>query len=156
MTQEEQKQYINQKKHDFLVMINFFESAKRKKLTKDQIDAYWNRLKNYPNKYFIRVIEIDDELKFFPEISDIVDRFYEYSLQDSNRRVKLPEPRDYHKETARKWMAQIRTILSYGGLLREDFDHTKLGKLYTPDELKKLLDSNLKAGEKSPIKERSF
>jgi len=155
MTQEEQKQFINQKKHDFLVMINFFESAKRKKLTKDQIDAYWNRLKNYPSKYFIRVIEIVDELKFFPEISDIVDRFYEYSLQDSNRRVKLPEPRDYHKETARKWMAQINTIISYGGLLRQDFDHTKLGKLYTPEELKKLLDSNLKIGEKSPIKERS-
>jgi hypothetical protein len=53
-------------------------------------------------------------------------------------------------------MAQINTIISYGGLLREDFDHTKLGKLYTPEELKKLLDSNLKQGEKSPRKERSF
>jgi hypothetical protein len=53
-------------------------------------------------------------------------------------------------------MAQIRTILSYGGLLREDFDHTKLGRLYTPEELKKLLDSNLKEGEKPPtLKERS-
>jgi hypothetical protein len=141
-----EKQNIEKKKHDFLVMINFFESAKRTKLSKDQIDAYWHRLKDYPSRYFIRVIEIVDDLKFFPEISDIVDRFYEYSLSDANQTVKLTEPKDRQKEVSRKWMAQIKTIISprYAGNLRSDFDWRLLGKLYEPDKLKELLDKNLK------------
>jgi hypothetical protein len=141
-----EKQKIEKKKHDFLVMINFFESAKRTKLSKDQIDAYWHRLKDYPSRYFIRVIEIVDDLKFFPEISDIVDRFYEYSLSDANQTVKLTEPKDRQKEVSRKWMAQIKTIISprYAGNLQPDFDWRLLGKLYEPDKLKELLDKNLK------------
>jgi tRNA(Glu) U13 pseudouridine synthase TruD len=137
-------------------MLNTFEELYNRKLEPSQV-ALWKKFllfdENYPERYFVRVVELAGELKWFPKISEIKERFYEYALEDGNRRVKLPEPRDYHKETARKWMAQIRTILSYGGLLREDFDHTKLGKLYTPEELKKLLDSNLK---ENLNKERSF
>ena len=142
------------KEAKFKIMINTFEELYNRKLEPSTVTLWRKFLYDYPEEYFVRVVELAGELKYFPRVSEIKDRFYEYSLQDSNRRVKLPEPRDYHKETARKWMAQINTIISYGGLLRQDFDHTKLGKLYTPDELKKLLDSNLKIGEKSPIKER--
>jgi hypothetical protein len=147
------------KEASFKVMLNTFEELYNRKLEPSQV-ALWKKFllfdENYPENYFIRVVELAGESKWFPKISEIKERFYEYAIKDGNRRVKLPEPTDYHKEIGRKWMAQINTIISYGGLLREDFDHTKLGKLYTPEELKKLLDSNLKQGEKSPRKERSF
>ena len=147
MTMELQlKQQSHKKNAQFLVMIHTFEEIYEKKLEPSQVVLWRKFLLNdadYPESYFIRVVELAGELKWFPRLSEVKERFYEYSLQDTNRRVKLPPPRN-RKEVGDRWMAQNRIILSYGGKLKHDFDWRLMGKLYEPEKLKELLENNLK------------
>jgi hypothetical protein len=144
-----QQQTVTRKEVAFKTMLHTFEELlnNNKKLD-DSTVKLWRKFlctdRDYPERYFIRAVELAGEMKFMPKISEIIERFDDYSRRDEMERPKLPPPRDYHKETAKKWMAQIRTIISYGGQLRPDFNWRLLGKLYEPDELKKLLDRNLK------------
>ncbi len=139
-----QSEKANRKEVKFKTMINAFEELYEKKLNPSTIQLWRKFLYNYPEEYFIRVVELAGELKWMPKIAEIKERFYEYDLQERNKRPKLPQPVGRKKEISRKWMAQINTIISYGGLLKEDFNYQLLGKLYEPEELKELLDHNLK------------
>ena len=145
------KQQSQPKEAKFRVMINTFEELYDKQLEPSQV-ALWKKFllfdENYPEEYFIRVVELAGELKWFPKISEIKERFYEYSLHDSNKKLKLPKPMDRKTKIGRKWMTQINTIIGYGGMLRDGFDHRRLKKLYEPEELRELLDGNLKERSK--------
>jgi hypothetical protein len=137
------------KEIQFKIMYNTFEELFDKKLEPQQV-ALWRKFlvddNDYPARYFIKAVELAGELKWMPKIAEIIERFDEYQREDVNRYQRLPEPKDRQKEVSRKWMAQIKTIISprYAGKLRSDFDWRLLGKLYEPDELKELLDKNLK------------
>ena len=137
------------KEIQFKIMYNTFEELFDKKLEPQQV-ALWRKFlvddNDYPARYFIKAVELAGELKWMPKIAEIIERFDEYQREDTNRYQRLPEPKDRQKEISRKWMAQIKTIISprYAGKLRSDFDWRLLGKLYEPDELKELLDKNLK------------
>jgi hypothetical protein len=148
-----QREKANRKEVKFKTMINAFEELNYKKLDPSTVQLWRKFLYKYPEDYFIRVVELAGELKWFPKVAEIKERFYEYELQEASKRIKLPEPKqdDYHKKIARKWMAQIKTIIRYGGMLREDFDNRLLGKLYEPEKLKELLNRNLRDGVKPPI-----
>ena len=137
------------KEIQFKIMYNTFEELFDKKLEPQQV-ALWRKFlvddNDYPARYFIKAVELAGELKWMPKIAEIIERFDEYQREDVNRYQRLPEPKDRQKEVSRKWMAQIKTIISprYAGKLQPDFDWRLLGKLYEPSKLKELLGKNLK------------
>jgi hypothetical protein len=145
-----QKDNAARKEVKFKLMINTFEELYYKKLDPSTIQLWRKFLYRYPEEYFIKVIEIAGELKFFPKVVDIIERFEEYEQEEAVKVKKLSEPTEHRREAAKKWMEQIRIIISYGGLLRENFDYIKLGKLYEPEQLKELLNNNLRPGAEPP------
>ncbi len=146
------KEQLQKKESSFKLMLNTFEEMYDKKLEPSKV-VLWKKFllfdEDYPANYFVKVVELAGELKWFPTISEIKERFHEYELQDAGKHIALPEPRK-NRDTELKWIRQIKTIISYGGLLREDFDDTQMGRLYEPEQLREILNSNLKPGAKLP------
>lgn len=61
-------------KNTFLKSMNILESAFKEKMSKNAINIYWLRMKDYNDKEFKEaIIRCVDELKYFPRVANIRD-----------------------------------------------------------------------------------
>ena len=69
------------KEEKFITMIRTFEELYNFKLSEQELNNWHKHLYEYPEDYFLRVIEISEEIKYPPRIADIIQKFGEYDNQ---------------------------------------------------------------------------
>ncbi len=144
----------------FKIMVNVFEELYNRKLEPSTVELWRKFLYEYPENYFVRVVELAGECKFMPTVQAVKERMDEYYVQDSQRSntLKITGGNRQGRKDGERWLRQIFTILNWQWKLKDDFKYDLFGRLYVKadldtKELEELLDRH---SDKSVRKDMQF
>jgi len=129
------------KRETFNFMMNFFKNSYGMLITDERVLNYWELLKGYPDRHGKRVSFLcTSKYDYFPTPSQVIKEL-EFCDEDERGRYELGVKKKnlpINPKLGERWLRQTKLLLS----CKVSIDPMRLGRLYTEDELKKLLVEN--------------